>query len=53
MPPNVKEIPAPVLQILKADGYDTSKARIEKLAGEDRHKTRRGKIGVRVTTNVK
>jgi len=52
-PPNVKEIPAPVLQILKADGYVTSAARIERLAGEDRHKTRRGKIGVRVTTNVK
>ena len=48
-PPNTNEIGKPVLERLVADGYWTSKRRIQRLANDPRHNGRRGTTGVRFT----
>lgn len=44
-PPNVKEIVAPVRKRLSHGGYEASGRRIQQLADDDRHKSRRRKPG--------
>ena len=46
-PPNVREIVGPTQKRLHALGFRASGNQIMQLAGDDRHKNRRRKVGVR------